>query len=133
MHSAPRFGHSADISLLASSNEGDQSDYVKGVKAFCLFNLILLVIWMVVLIVLKLLGPQKVGCAAGGRMLDWVDLKKEHGSSKRKAIERRYWRIQTVFLIASSLLFVAAALFLSKGLSAVSGSIDELYEINDVS
>uniref|UniRef100_A0A6U5E078 Protein tweety homolog n=1 Tax=Corethron hystrix TaxID=216773 RepID=A0A6U5E078_9STRA len=60
----PRFGHSNDISLLASSNEDLQKDYTLGVLMFASIILIVCGLWAIVLIVLKCLG-YRVGCAAG--------------------------------------------------------------------
>lgn len=128
-----RFGHSSNIALLASQNQDEQSDYARGVTAFCFFTLFIIFLWGAVLIVLKALGPSKVGCAAGGDVLDYPLLKKEYDRPTRKKIERRSWRVQSAFLIASILLFPACGLFLRKGLFQVGESLDKLYDINDVS
>jgi Na+/H+ antiporter NhaD/arsenite permease-like protein len=128
-----RFGHSSSIALLASQSQDEQSDYAQGVKAFCIFNLVTICLWVVVLIVLKILGPSKVGCAAGGHVLDYAVLKKEYDRPTRKKIEKRSWRVQTAFFIAAVLLFVACGLFLNKGLLQVGYSLETLSDINHVS
>lgn len=85
-----------------------------------------------ILIILKIMGPSRVGCAAGGEVLFVKELRKQYDRATRKAIERRSWRVQTTFLISSVLLIVMAGLFLHKGLYAIGQALDEVYDINDV-
>jgi hypothetical protein len=119
--------------LLASTNENEQNDYIRGVQMFAFFNIFLLFLWSVVLIVLRIMGPSRVGCAAGGNVLHVPVLRKKYDRGTRKAIEKRSWRVQTTFLMASMLIFLMAGLFLNKGLFAMSKSLEEIYDINDVS
>lgn len=128
-----RFGHSSSIALLASQSQDQRSDYAQGVKAFCIFNLVIICVWAVVLIVLKILGPSKVGCAAGGHVLDYAVLKKIYDRPTRKKIEKRSWKVQTAFSIAAILLFLVCGLFLGKGLLPVGKALENVSDINDVS
>ena len=64
-------------------------------------------------------------------MLDVPVLRKKYNRGARKAIERRSWRVQTTFLMASILVFVVVALFLKKGLFAIGKSFEQIHDIND--
>jgi hypothetical protein len=64
---APRFGHTANITklILGSSEEGE--DYFRGLVAGGMAVVILFVVWVVVLIVVKCLGPKRIGWISGSR------------------------------------------------------------------
>lgn len=79
------------------------------------------------------MGPTRVGCAAGGNVLDIPQLRQDYSRGQRKEMERRSWRLQTTFLSCGILLFVLAGLFLHKGLFGLGASLDQVYDISDVS
>jgi hypothetical protein len=101
MHQAPRFGHSNRLGIIASTNPEDPIEYASGLKQFTLFTLIPFVLWAVLLLAFKYLyGEHKVGCAAGGQVVDIRKLAKRGVSRKtrRKHIVRN-WRVQSMFLV----------------------------------
>lgn len=126
-----RLGHSTNIALLASSQEQERDEYIQGIQMFCFFNLFVMILWTAILIILKIMGPSRVGCAAGGDVLNVPHLRKQYDRATRKAIEKRSWRVQTTFLITSILLFLVVGLFLNKGLAAMSTSLQEVYDIHE--
>lgn len=56
VHSFPRFGGSADMTLLVTS---DDQEYINGLANFCVIFLLIFVVWGVVLIAFKLLGSKR--------------------------------------------------------------------------
>ena len=119
--------------MLASRNADEQNDYVRGVMCFSFFIFFILFVWGAILVALKCMGPSRVGCAAGGDVLDIAVLRKQYQRPERKAIEKRSWRVQSAFLVAALLVPVMSLLFLNKGLAVVNQSFDKVLEINDVS
>jgi len=100
---------------------------------FCFFNIFILFLWTLILVILRIMGPSRVGCAAGGNALDVPVLREQYDRATRKMMERRSWRVQSTFLIAAVLLFVMAGLFLHKGLYAIGQSLRNVSDINNVS
>lgn len=101
MHEAPRFGHSNRVGIIASINPEDPMEYASGLKQFTLFTLIPFVLWALLLLAFKYLyGARRVGCAAGGQVVDIRKLSKQGVSRKtrRKYIVRN-WRVQAMFLV----------------------------------
>ncbi|KAG7358341.1 hypothetical protein IV203_014929 [Nitzschia inconspicua] len=61
-----RFGRPSNIELLwRSTYHSDRKDYIMGIAATCITLLVLFCIWLVVLLVLKYLGPQRVTFLSG--------------------------------------------------------------------
>jgi hypothetical protein len=65
MHNAPRFGHTSDFSRLFSSSEVDPRDYKTGILAFASLVVLFFFLWAGHLLILKIKGKKRVGCAAG--------------------------------------------------------------------
>ncbi|KAG7338842.1 hypothetical protein IV203_012788 [Nitzschia inconspicua] len=131
MHATPRFGHSNRVGLLASSHPNAPMDYAQGIKQFSLFYLVVpLILWVVLLFTFKYVyGLRRVGCAAGGEVLDMYVLSKPPYSLSRKQRQKRVyrsWRLQSAFLLASVLIPVVSIVMMSIGLSTMITSIDEL-------
>ncbi|CAJ1952020.1 unnamed protein product [Cylindrotheca closterium] len=101
MHEAPRFGHSNRLGIIASTNPEDPMEYASGLKQFTLFTLIPFVLWALLLLAFKYLyGAHKVGCAAGGQVVDIRKLAKRGVSRKtRRQHIVRNWRVQAMFLV----------------------------------
>jgi hypothetical protein len=133
MHNTPRFGHSNRLGLLTSSNPDDPLDYAQGLKAFSLFIIILFFIWGVVLIAFKLLyGKSKVGCAAGGEVLDMIQLSK--ASVKRKERKKRIirsWRVQITFCLVCILIPTLSLMMMESGWKPVNAAWEEVQGIVD--
>ena len=68
MHTrSPRFGHSNNINLLIQGKNSQQQDYLTGLLAASFFMFCLFLVWMLILLVLKCLGPNRVGFFSGRR------------------------------------------------------------------
>ena len=66
MHgSTPRFGHSRELLALMVGSEDEQKDYQKGLLASSITLICMFVVWSIVLITLKLMGPGQVGWWSG--------------------------------------------------------------------
>eukprot|EP00592_Proboscia_alata_P011153 CAMPEP_0194365520 /NCGR_PEP_ID=MMETSP0174-20130528/13591_1 /TAXON_ID=216777 /ORGANISM="Proboscia alata, Strain PI-D3" /LENGTH=635 /DNA_ID=CAMNT_0039140271 /DNA_START=77 /DNA_END=1984 /DNA_ORIENTATION=+ len=65
MHNMPRFGHTDDIGYAASSNLDVKEDYLLGVSFISGVIVLFLLVWVIVLIVMKFVGREQVGCASG--------------------------------------------------------------------
>jgi hypothetical protein len=131
IHNIPRYGHSNQISKLASAHRSEQEDYVRGILAFVAFAAVVVYIWGVVLIALKLmLGSSN--CAGGGSTMDVAKLRKQKipRHIRRRRILRS-WRIQWVFLGASILIPITTLLMTRNGLKPLINSLDEVGSISD--
>jgi hypothetical protein len=85
------------------------------------------------LIVLTLnYGVDRVGCAAGGEVIDVGALRQAKVSrAERKRRIVRAWRLQSVFLLASLLLPTFSFLLVNRGLIPFVASLDGLVDVND--
>lgn len=70
--SAYRFGHSSDFTQLFV-NDQTADDYIRGALFACCLTFALAVLWFLMLLVFRLLGPRRVGCMCGGPMRRVVD------------------------------------------------------------
>jgi hypothetical protein len=133
MHQAPRFGHSNRLGLLTSSNPDDPLDYAQGLKAFSLFIVILFFLWGMVLIGFKFIyGKSKVGCAAGGEVLDMIKLSKAGVKRKeRKKRIMRSWRVQTTFTLVCILIPMVSLMMMQCGWQSVNTAWEEVQGIVD--
>lgn len=61
----PRFAHSSSIAYAASGNDDARQDYLEGAVFVSAMVLLTFVVWLIILIVLKVMGASRVGCAAG--------------------------------------------------------------------
>lgn len=128
----PRFGHSRNVALLTSSETAE--DYQDGVVAFSVCILTMALIWTIVLLVLKFYyGLDRVGCAAGGEVIEVRELKKVYNLDKFERKERilRNWRVQTACLVACVVLLPFTILMLRLGLNPFISSLADIQEIND--
>jgi hypothetical protein len=138
MHHTPRFGHSNHIGLLASSSSSSW-DYAQGIKQFTLFYLVvpIVILWPLLLLTFQYVyGVGKVGCAAGGQVLDMYVLSKPPFLLSRKQRQQRIqrsWRVQSAFLVASISIPVVSFVMMTMGLPEFTTSINELQEwVQDV-
>lgn len=94
---------------------------------------VLLIIWSIILIVLKFrYGVGRVGCAAGGGVVD-VAVMHEEGLSRTKRKYRilRNWRVQTIFLMASLTIPVLSFLMANRGINPFISTLAELNAISN--
>jgi len=61
----PRFAHSSSIAYAAGGNDDARQDYLEGAVFVSAMVLLTFVVWLIILIVLKVMGASRVGCAAG--------------------------------------------------------------------
>lgn len=91
-------------------------------------------IWTIVLLVLKFYyGLERVGCAAGGEVVEVRELKKVYNLDKFERKERilRNWRVQTACLVACVVLLPFTILMLRLGLNPFISSLVDIQDIND--
>lgn len=79
-----------------------------------------------------LYGIPKIGCAAGGEILDMKQLSKKGISRKqRKKRILRSWRLQTTFMISAILIPTASLIMMQNGWGRVTLAWDEVQEVVD--
>ena len=61
----PRFAHSPSIAYAASGDDQARQDYLEGAVFTSSIILLAFVVWLVILLVLKIMGSKRVGCASG--------------------------------------------------------------------
>lgn len=136
MHKAPRFGHSNRVGILASSDPDTAMDYAQGLKQFTLFVLVPFVLWGLILLAFKFLyGSKKVGCAAGGQIIDIRSLSKQGVARKtRKQYIIRNWRLQATYQIVAIVIPTLTILLMKGGWTHMNTAFQEVQEtLNDVS
>jgi hypothetical protein len=101
--------------------------------SFSVFLGILFSVWFLVLIVLKLnYGVDRVGCAAGGQIMDVGALRlAKVCRAERKRRILRAWRTQSLFLLASLLLPTFSFLLVNNGLDPFIASLQSLVDVNN--
>jgi hypothetical protein len=94
---------------------------------------VLMFVWGIILLYLKLrYGVDKVGCAAGGGVVDVTTMHQQHISRNwRRDRILRNWRVQSVFMMASMALPVLSFLLANRGLDPVLASLLEVHEISN--
>lgn len=130
IHTAPRFGHTNNVLLLMQGNEDEQRDYIMGlisssIAVFCFFLL-----WVVLLIVFKCMGPYEAGFLSGEpRPLPSRPAanSSEYASWKRDADKQTRW-LQVLRIIACFSGFavvLGAILMATKGVNSLTRSIED--------
>ena len=106
-----RYGYSTNILHLMEGTQSKQQDYMKSVLAASITLLVVVVIWMVLLIVFRAMGPYRVGILSGKhkQIRKGVTVDKEYEQYYTKARKRlRFYRIIVVFcslsIVISSIL-----------------------------
>ena len=61
----PRFSHSPSIAYAASGDDQARQDYLEGAVFTSSVILLTFVVWLIILLVLKVMGSKRVGCASG--------------------------------------------------------------------
>jgi hypothetical protein len=70
MSKTPRFSHSRDVSLLASSESAEVKDYAMGMLFLAVFILAVFILWSALLILFWWRGQERFGFLAGGSFLE---------------------------------------------------------------
>ena len=112
----PRFGYGYDFTYLISSDQAAQVDYTTGLVALCVFLLVFFLMWTILILVFKIMGPGNAGFLSGHPFVipDPVD--------DEKNIYKRPFRVRLVFLVASVLLMIFAFLFVVLGVANVNNA-----------
>ena len=61
----PRFGHTSEMSALIEGSEEDGLDYVWGMIASSIAIFATFTVWLLIILILRCLGPQRVGMWSG--------------------------------------------------------------------
>ena len=61
----PRFSHSSSVAYAASGDDQARQDYLEGAAFTSSVILLTFVVWLIILLVLKVMGSKRVGCASG--------------------------------------------------------------------
>jgi hypothetical protein len=112
----PRFGYGYDFTAIISPDQAAQVDYATGLVALGIFLLVFFLLWSIVIIVFKIMGPGNAGFLSGHPFVvpDPVEDKKN--------IRKRPLRVRIVFLVASVLLMIFAFLLVVLGLANVNNA-----------
>eukprot|EP00562_Extubocellulus_spinifer_P000669 CAMPEP_0178474902 /NCGR_PEP_ID=MMETSP0696-20121128/2838_1 /TAXON_ID=265572 /ORGANISM="Extubocellulus spinifer, Strain CCMP396" /LENGTH=605 /DNA_ID=CAMNT_0020102163 /DNA_START=191 /DNA_END=2008 /DNA_ORIENTATION=+ len=125
MHHAPRFGHTSDLSKLASIHPEERRDYRTGAIAFGALVAFFFLLWFGHLLGLKARGKERVGCAAGQLYQeDTANLI----SDERAA--RRHGRIQFCFILCITGIFLSCAVLLGSAVPTAMDATAKLGELN---
>ena len=115
MHHAPRFGHTSDFAKLFSSNEVDPKDYKTGVLAFAGLVVLFFFLWAAHLLVLKIRGKERVGCASGQVYQQDATMEADQRATRRES------RLRCAFVMCILAILTACAVLLG---SAVPTALD---------
>lgn len=86
MHHAPRFGHTSDFAKLFSSNHIEPKDYKTGILAFAGLVVFFFLLWAGHLLILKIKGKERVGCAAGQVYQQDASMEAEQRATRRRPL-----------------------------------------------
>ena len=123
MHHAPRFGHTSDFAKLFSSNEVDPKDYKTGVLAFAGLVVFFFFLWAGHILVLKIRGKERVGCAAGQVYQQDATMEAEQRATRRES------RLRCAFVMCILAILSACAVLLG---SAVPTALDATSMLTDL-
>jgi hypothetical protein len=102
-------------------------------KQFTLFVIVPFIIWGIILVLFKYIyGIQRIGCAAGGEVIDIKQLSQE-GVSRKKRKQRiiRSWRLQTTFMITGILIPTISLIMMQSGWRNVQLAWEEVQTVVD--
>lgn len=123
MHHAPRFGHTSDFAKLFSSNDVESKDYKTGILAFASFVVFFFLLWAGHLLVLKIKGKERVGCAAGQVYQQDPSVEAEQRATRRES------RLRCTFVLCLLAILTACAALLG---SAVPTALDATAMLSDL-
>lgn len=124
----PRFGHGSDFPTLFSSNQEAQLDYGAGLISLFIFPLLFFVLWTIVILTFKIMGPKNAGFVSGHHFMIVKDddsnaskeIEEEETTKKHKTLtcrsHDRALRVRIIFLTATACLFLSSFL-LQQGLT----------------
>lgn len=106
---SPRFGYSNNFAdLFASSDE--RMDYIRGISVFSIIFLAIMLVWAMLLLIFKCLGPDRVGFLSGEAFL------------KPSYVSECYCRAslsRVIFLLSCGCFVACSVLFNTHGMKYV--------------
>ena len=120
--------------LYDTSTDSQNSLFFIQIVAFCIFLAFFFVAWVAVLLAFKFyFKRERVGCAAGGEVVDIKQLKKVERLNKFERKDRilRNWRVQTACILACLAIVPLSVLMIESGLDPFLDSLKGIQEIND--
>jgi hypothetical protein len=147
VHDSPRFGYSSDIEYLLTGTEEQARDYLRGVLACSLAIGVFFVVWALVIIVLRCLGPNRVGFLSGKlpqianpdlSHLGWSDVGSEEQSNqlvqweKRQRVRKRNLLASRVVVLFCSLgIVISAIVMITLGAKNLQRSVSTTFDALD--
>ena len=125
MSNAPRFGHSDDISMLFSNENGASQGYIKGLIFAGGFILAIFLTWSLILLIFKCVGPRQLGFLSGARF--------KEPSYQEAGKYRRPSRVRLVVLVAVIIFIVFTVLLVVKGITNIQDTFTTVSHSNQVS
>ena len=123
MHHAPRFGHTSDFAKLFSSDDIENKDYKTGILAFAGLVIFFFLLWAGHLLILKIKGKERVGCAAGQVYQADASMEAEQRATRRES------RLRCAFVLCLLAILTACAVLLG---SAVPTALDATAMLSDL-
>lgn len=100
--------------------------------AFSAFLIFAFFVWGVAMIFLKVVLPELAGWAAGGKIIDVANMRKQRiPRHTRRARILRSWRLQWTFLLVSIMIPITTLLIMQNGLAALVASLNDISGIAD--
>mmetsp|Transcript_35885 Transcript_35885/g.86614 ORF Transcript_35885/g.86614 Transcript_35885/m.86614 type:complete len:732 (+) Transcript_35885:159-2354(+) len=112
MSQFPRFGHSSDISKLASSDQEEQADYVIGILSVSFFILSVFIFWGISIITCKCMGSGRAGICAGRAQV----LSDEKGQFHSPP---HIWKFRCLFMPLGCCMILLCMALVGPGLTSV--------------
>jgi hypothetical protein len=125
MSNAPRFGHSSDFSELFSKEAGAPEDYVAGLVFATGFILAVFILWSILLLIFKCLGPSQVGFLSG------APFKKPNHVEEENF--RRPFRVRMTVLGCGITFILFTILLVVKGITNLQDTVSTVSNSNQVS
>lgn len=123
MHHTPRFGHTSDFAKLFSSNEIEPKDYKTGIIAFASLVVFFFLLWSGHLLVLKIKGKERVGCAAGQMYQQDASMEAEQRATRRES------RLRCAFVLCLLAILTACAVLLGSAVPTALGATAMLSDL----
>lgn len=114
-HRLPRFSHSGDLSLIFSEDPDNVDTYVKGLLFVACLTISFFIVWGLLLLLFKCLGPKRMGVFSGH------PYQREGGFATAGRV---------TFLVSYVLVFIFSILLVTKGISQVQATSDTIDATN---
>ena len=127
MHKMPRLGHIDNIVYASSANKEETTQYYYGVISMSVLLFLVFLVWSIVLLLLKILGPSKFGCSSGHiYKLSNVEIQQQW-------YKKRLSRIRLTFLICAGGVLLTSGVMIYLGLIPLNTTYGQMMENTNVS